>query len=130
MASVRDLASQSGFSVIVHADDALGDPRLLGPMATVEIYRIVQEALANAARHSGAPRAEVWVTNQDDLLTVVVADEGRGFDPAAVHSEGIGLAGMRERTRLLGGLCSIDSAAGVGTRITVSFPMAATDGGR
>ena len=123
VASVRDLASQSGFPVVVHADEAIGDPRVLGATATVEIYRIIQEALANAARHSGAPGATVSMTRKSDRLTVAVADEGRGFDPADVGTEGIGLAGMRERSRLLGGQFSIDSAPGAGTRVTVGFPI-------
>jgi signal transduction histidine kinase len=129
VASVRDLASQSGFPVVVHADEAIGDPRLLGATATVEIYRIIQEALANAARHSGASKVHVWIAHREERLTVVVADEGHGFDPAAVGTGGIGLAGMRERARLLGGQCSIESAPGAGTRVTVSFPMATLEMG-
>jgi signal transduction histidine kinase len=122
VAAVRDLASQSGFPVVVQADAAAGDPCLLGATATVEVYRIVQEALANAAHHSGASRAKVSITRQDERLTVIVADEGRGFDPAEVPESGIGLAGMLERSRLLGGQLSIESAPLAGTRVTVSLP--------
>jgi signal transduction histidine kinase len=124
--AVRDLAARSGFPVVVDArDDAATDPNLLGATATVEVYRIIQEALANAARHSGAPRAEVSVAREDGRLTVVVVDEGRGFDPADVYESGIGLAGMMERSRLLGGQLSIESAPDAGTRISVSVPIAA-----
>ncbi len=123
VAAVRDLASQSGFSVAVHADAAAGDRHLLGATATVEVYRIIQEALANAARHSGAARAQVSVTCQDDRVTVVIADEGSGFDPAEVLESGIGLAGMLERSRLLGAQLSIESAPGAGTRVMVSLPI-------
>jgi signal transduction histidine kinase len=130
VAAVRDLASQSGFPVVVRADDAAGDPHLLGETATVEVFRIIQEALANAARHSGAPRAQVSITRQDDRLTVLVADDGRGFDPTEIPESGIGLAGMLERSRLLGGQLSIQSAADAGTRVTVSVPTApATEAG-
>jgi signal transduction histidine kinase len=122
VAAVRDLADQSGFPVQVTAEAATANPRLLGPTATVEVYRIVQEALANAARHSGAPRAQVSITRQDERLTVVVADDGEGFDPDAVPESGIGLAGMLERSRLLGGQLSIQSAPHAGTRVTVSLP--------
>ena len=114
VAAVRDLASQSGFPVVVHSDDVAADPRLLGATATVEVYRIVQEALANAAHHSGAPRAEVSVTSQDERLTVVVADQGRGFDLPRSRGSGIGLAGMLERSRLIGGQLSIESAPQAG----------------
>jgi two-component system sensor histidine kinase UhpB len=123
VAAVRDLASRSGFPVVVNADEAAAhDPHLLGATATVEVYRIIQEALANAAHHSGAPQAEVSVAREDGRLTVVVADEGRGFDPEDVSESGIGLAGMMERSRLLGGQLSIESAPDAGTRVTVSLP--------
>jgi signal transduction histidine kinase len=122
VAAVRDLASQSGFPVVVHSDAMAADPRLLGATATVEVYRIVQEALANAAHHSGASGAEVSVTSQDERLTIVVADQGQGFDPALVPESGIGLAGMLERSRLIGGQLSIESAPNAGTRVTVSVP--------
>jgi signal transduction histidine kinase len=123
--AVRDLAARSGFPVVVDAEDGdATDPNLLGATATVEVYRIIQEALANAARHSGAPRARVSIAREAGRLTVVVDDEGRGFDPAEVYESGIGLAGMMERSRLLGGQLSIESAPDAGTRITVSVPTA------
>ena len=122
VAAVRDLASQSGFPVVVQADDVAGDPQLLSATATVEVYRIIQEALANAAHHSGAAQAQVSVTSRPERLTVVVADEGRGFDPAEIPESGIGLAGMLERSRLLGGQLSIESAPEAGTRVTVTVP--------
>jgi signal transduction histidine kinase len=122
VAAVRDLASRSGFPVAVHADRDARDPHLLGGTATVEVYRIIQEALANAARHSGAAQAHVSVTRLDDRLTVVVSDNGRGFDPAEIPESGIGLAGMLERSRLLGGELSIQSALNAGTRVTISLP--------
>jgi signal transduction histidine kinase len=123
VAAVRDLASQSGFSVRVDADAAACDPHLLGPTATVEVYRIIQEALANAAHHSGAPQAQVSIRRQDERLMVVVADDGQGFDPAVVPESGIGLAGMLERSRLLGGELWIESTPQGGTRVTVSVPI-------
>lgn len=122
VAAVRDLASRSGFPVTVHADRDVRDPHLLGGTATVEVYRIIQEALANAARHSGAARAQVSVTRHDGRVTVVVSDNGCGFDPAEIPESGIGLAGMLERSRLLGGELSIQSALNAGTRVTISLP--------
>jgi signal transduction histidine kinase len=123
VAAVRDLAAQSGFPVVVEADAAASQPGLLGDTATVELYRIIQEALANAAHHSGAPGAHVSVTREGERLLVVVADDGRGFEPSEVAAVGIGLAGMRERSRLLGGQLAIESALRGGTRITVSLPI-------
>jgi signal transduction histidine kinase len=120
--ALRDLASQSGFPVRVVAQTATTDPRLLGPTATVEVYRVVQEALANAARHSGASQAVVSLAHQDGRLTIVVSDEGRGFTRASQREPGIGLAGMEERAELLGGRLTIVSQAGHGTRVTLSIP--------
>jgi signal transduction histidine kinase len=122
-AAIRDLAGQSGFPVRVHVDAALDPQPALEPTVTVGVYRIVQEALANAARHSGAPVAHVWISLRAGRLSVVVADEGRGFDPATTVDPGIGLAGMYERAELLGGHLAIQSATGHGTRISLDLPF-------
>ncbi len=119
--ALRDLATQSGFPITVTAE--MSSPQsALGPTATVELYRIVQEALANAAHHSGAERASVAVSEDDGQVRVVVSDEGRGFDPEAVPDDGIGLAGMLERARLIGGDLRIDSGP-AGTRVSASVPL-------
>ncbi|MGZ6372180.1 MAG: sensor histidine kinase [Candidatus Limnocylindria bacterium] len=123
MAAIRDLAGQSGFPVRVHVDAQLDPPPALEPTVTVGVYRIVQEALANAARHSGAPEAHVWISWPAERLVVLVADEGQGFDPGAAVDPGIGLAGMYERAELLGGRLSIESAIGHGTRVTMDLPL-------
>ena len=128
VAALRDLAGQSGFPVGVDAEPRAADPQLLGPTATVEVFRIVQEALANAARHSGAPRAQVTVSQRDHRLSVVVSDEGQGFDVAGHREPGIGLAGMEERAAMLGGQLTIASQPGRGTRVTLDLPILATVG--
>jgi signal transduction histidine kinase len=84
-------------------------------------YRLVQEALNNAAHHSGAGRARVEVSENEHTLRVAVADEGRGFDPAA-RSDGFGLIGMRERVGLAGGTLELESVPGGGTRIVACLP--------
>jgi len=124
-AAIRDLAGQSGFPVRVHVDPQIGTLPTLEPTATVGVYRIIQEALANAARHSGAPVAHVWISARDGRLAVVIADDGRGFDPAAAVDPGIGLAGMFERAELLGGHLSIQSAEEQGTRVSLDLPLRA-----
>lgn len=125
-AAVRDLAGQSGFPVRVHVDPD-GDPSpALEPTVTVGVYRIVQEALANAARHSGAAVAHVWISSQDGRLLIQVADEGHGFNPGAVVDAGIGLAGMYERAELLGGHLDVQSGAGTGTCVTLDLPIDAS----
>lgn len=122
-AALRDLAGQSGFPVRVHVDPQLDPFPALKPTVTVGTYRIVQEALANAARHSGAAVAHVWVSSRDGQLAILVADEGCGFDPAAAVEPGIGLAGMYERAELLGAHLSVQSAEGRGTRVSLDLPL-------
>lgn len=121
--SLRDLASQSGFPVRVIAGAGAADAGLLGPTATVEVYRIVQEALANAARHSGASQAEVALSRTVDRLIVTITDEGVGFVRVDQDEPGIGLAGMEERAELLGGWLRIISRPGIGTRVELSVPI-------
>lgn len=85
------------------------------------VFRLVQEALNNAARHSGAKRARVELSENEDNLRVRVIDEGAGFDPGA-RPEGFGLIGMQERVTLAGGTLDLQSAPGEGTTITAVLP--------
>jgi len=87
------------------------------------VFRIVQEALANVRHHSGADRVRVELDQIGDRLRIEVRDWGVGFDPDKTPGERFGLRGVRERTRLLGGIMSIRSAPGKGTRIVVDLPM-------
>jgi two-component system CheB/CheR fusion protein len=96
----------------------------LNPAIETVIYRIVQEALTNVARHSGAAQAIVEVVSDGDV-TVRVEDAGRGFDPAnggPAGRESGGLLGMHERAALVGGTLTIDSAPDAGTRVIAQFP--------
>jgi len=85
------------------------------------VYRLVQEALNNAARHGGTDRARVDVTEDGKMLRVRIADKGKGFDPR-VRTEGFGLTGMRERVTLAGGTLEVQSVPGDGTTIVASVP--------
>lgn len=123
LSSLRDLAAQSGFSVTIRADDSTADADL-GPNTRVELFRIAQEALANAAHHSGAASATVTITRDDGRLVMAVTDDGHGFRPADVPDDGIGLAGMQERARLVGGELAIDTGPS-GTQVTVAVPIGA-----
>jgi len=91
------------------------------------IFRIVQEALHNARRHSGSKQAWVRLKQQDDNLHLEIRDEGKGFDVAAKHMTRFGLRGIEERSRLLGGLAQIETAPGQGTTIRVSLPIDITN---
>ncbi|MDX2150269.1 MAG: sensor histidine kinase [Bryobacteraceae bacterium] len=87
------------------------------------VYRVVQEALTNVARHAAAKRIDVVVRRVDDELAVSIEDDGKGFDPARPGGDGIGLVGLKERVTDLAGIVSIESGPGKGTRIRVRLPL-------
>ena len=89
--------------------------------AGVEVLRIVQEALTNARRHSGASNIQVKLRVEEVDLVVEVTDEGRGFAPGAVP--GVGSRSMRERAMGIGGKVEIESASGQGTRVHLRVPL-------
>jgi signal transduction histidine kinase len=107
--------------------DARGEaPDRLSPDLETGVYRIVQEALTNAAKHGEATHASVSLAEDDGRVHVTVRDDGRGFDPGA-GTAGFGLAGMRERVELLGGELSLSSAQGQGTTLTAVLPVVRRD---
>lgn len=95
------------------------------PLATkIALYRILSEALSNAARHGGGAKVEVKATTDDGLLVLEVRDAGAGFDTGQGRGEGhLGLVGMRERAELLGGRFELTSGPG-GTTIQARLPLA------
>ena len=101
---------------------------ILAPEIQAQVFRVVQEALTNVRKHAAAARAVVSVDVADGSLRVEVADDGRGFDPAAPPPADwphYGLQAMRERVTMLGGTLEVRAAAGAGTRIHVSVPLTA-----
>ncbi len=96
----------------------------LSPAVQIGLYRILQEALTNVARHSGAKAVSIRFARSATVLQVVVTDNGRGFDTqsAAVSSSHLGIQSMRERAAMLGGTVSFTSK-GTGTRILVQIPL-------
>ncbi len=109
----------------LHVDETL--PRLPDETLIV-VYRMIQEALTNIARHSEASNVSITVQAGRDSLRVVIEDDGRGFDPdhANINEGHFGLAGMRERLSMLRGSLQIESSPGSGTRIVGTIPL---DGG-
>ena len=96
-----------------------------------ELLQVAREGLSNVARHSGATRAELGLTQEGDEVSLAIADNGRGFDPAASNTEEHhGLRNMRDRAIALGGSLDLGSVPGAGTRIIVRIPAAgySTDG--
>ena len=92
----------------------------------IAVYRLVQEALGNAYRHAAGQGQQVRIQCAGDTLQVEVADQGPGFDPAALPagSDHLGLIGMRERVESLGGVFRIETGAGQGTRVRAALPLA------
>ncbi len=99
-----------------------GFPVSLPAKESVELLRILQEALANARRHSGARNVEVGLRTEDKAILIEVVDDGRGFDPGSARA-GIGLSAMRERIEDLGGKIEVRSRPGEGTKVTVRVPL-------
>lgn len=99
-------------------------PDLRGEQA-MPAYRVIQEALTNVIKHSGATRASVAlaVSTERDRLHIVIADNGHGFDTQQPQQTGLGLIGMRERVAAVGGDISITSSPEEGTSICVTLPM-------
>src|SRR5215217_1045346 len=126
VASIVELNRQIGegceFELIV--DD--GFPVDVSGPSGVEVVRVVQEALANARRHSGARHAVVTLGVTDGEVFVEVEDDGRGFGPET--SYGMGLTGMRERVLALGGKLEVEGREGVGTRVFLRVELAVLTG--
>jgi signal transduction histidine kinase len=99
----------------------LGDDRLPSEVETT-LYRIVQEALTNAAKHADATRISILLRRKEKAVVAVVEDDGAGFD-AGAEGDGLGLVGMRERLGLVGGRLTIETAPGKGTTIAVEVPL-------
>jgi two-component system NarL family sensor kinase len=120
---VRRWSQNSGIAGRLRAD-RLPSPLPLAPAAEVGLLRIVQEALSNAARHSGATTVDVAVARRDGALELTVQDDGCGFDAEVGPQPGsFGLVGMNERARLAGGSLEVSTAPGHGTRVTARLPL-------
>jgi len=93
----------------------------------LSLYRIAQEALSNVLRHSGASNASVLLMLEEDRVTLLVEDDGRGFDlsQSGHGRQTLGIAGMRERAALSGGRLDLDTSPGHGTVVRVSVPLKA-----
>jgi signal transduction histidine kinase len=106
----------------VDVDTQLGDERVPGELETT-LYRIVQEALTNIAKHAGARRVSILLVQRGRSLAAVVEDDGSGFDPDAVAADGLGLVGMHERVALVGGRLRVEASPGKGTTVAAEVPL-------
>jgi two-component system nitrate/nitrite sensor histidine kinase NarX len=121
-AYLEKYSTQSGIPTRLEADP---DHEVVLPTRyQVQVLRVVQEALTNVRKHSGATSAVVSCYDDGTSTVVTVADDGHGFDLAGLPAgrEGFGLHSMRERMELLGGTLTLDSAPGRGTRVVATVP--------
>lgn len=122
--ALRDLVVALEQRQGLRVDLQIRDERRLLLAIEQDLYRIVQEALANVTRHSGERTATVALTYQPNQLHLHISDQGNGFDPAMPRRpQAIGLQSMAERAQNLGGTCTLHSAPGAGTRIDVRIPL-------
>jgi signal transduction histidine kinase len=122
-------AERAGIPVILDAPASL--PHVSGH-AELALFRAMQEALANIARHAEARQVAVRLTNGDGHLVLEIQDDGRGlsrdFDLERAEQEGhLGLAGMRERIAALGGAFQLSGAPGAGVRLRLDVPLEETE---
>jgi PAS domain S-box-containing protein len=123
----RDASRRTGIEVTVRLGE--GDPPL-DERASIALYRMVQEALTNVARHAHATEAHIEIRHLGDTLLLSVRDNGVGFSESVLHKEGsFGLMGIHERAIMLGGQMQIENPPGGGGRLSVRLPLA-RDGAR
>ena len=122
---VSDVSKYAGLPIEMKI---IGSERRLPQEQELMLFRIIQEALRNVWRHSHAARADVTVELEEARIRITVRDDGKGFDVPNVVGDltrlgKLGLAGMQERARLLGGVLKLESVPGQGTAITVEAPI-------
>ena len=118
--SIRNLgnsaAERGGFKIIFHLDKNMD---ILAEDISHCLYRVAQEALENAIRHSAAKNLTISLLFEDEEILMKITDDGVGFDPDKITKEQLGLRGMRERVEMLGGRFKITSDPASGTTITI-----------
>jgi len=112
----RSASQQSGFEITLEAEEIV-----LPDEVKLNLFRVAQEALNNALKHSEAKKITVSLREERNVVHLKIRDQGKGFAPTAL-SEGIGLLSMRERMRIVGGALTITSQSGWGTEITAEIP--------
>jgi signal transduction histidine kinase len=127
VAALRQFAARFGPVHGIRVEVSEADwPADLPRRVSLGLYRVAQESLQNVARHSGATKASLVLRGADDVVRLIVSDDGKGFKPLrARDGAGLGLVGMHERLRLLGGELRVDSAAGGGTVVKAEVPRRA-----
>ncbi|HEX8742623.1 MAG TPA: sensor histidine kinase [Thermoleophilaceae bacterium] len=115
---LQRFSAQTGVSTELRTT---GDAAGLDSDKEIVVYRVAQEALSNVAQHASARRVELGLSADKDGVELTITDDGRGFDPGVEH-DSLGLSGMSERARLLGGRLDVESRPGGGTALTLQVP--------
>lgn len=118
----KDLARNTGVKARVAVSDSVGR---LAPECEAALYRVVQEALHNVAKHAQAKSVNIQMNRENGVVRLLIEDDGQGINkPTGFSGRSFGLAGMRERIGMLRGAVKVTSAKGKGTRIEVTVPVA------
>ena len=117
---LRALESATGIEVGLETH---GNLNTLSDSQKIVLFRVVQEALSNVRKHSGAESVSVRLRSTRTFVNLTVTDDGRGFDPRRLGHDRLGLAGISERVRLLGGAVEIETRPGAGTTVRATLPQ-------
>ena len=130
LSSIRWFTEQYGalYPLLTTATEITIEESFIPANLKIVLFRIIQEAFTNIAKHSRAQTANLYLNQKENSINLVIADDGAGFDPEAANSKqalnrGLGIMSMKERAELSGGDLSIDSDRGQGTIISVSWPL-------
>ena len=118
--SLRALENAAGIETDLQVE---GDLSGLTDSQKIVLFRVVQEALSNVRKHSEAGQVSVVLRSRRTFVDVTVTDNGCGFDPRRLDAERLGLAGISERVRLLGGAVEIETSPGIGTTVRATLPQ-------
>jgi len=117
---LRALENAAGIQGELEVEGELGS---LSDSQKIVLFRVVQEALSNVRKHSGAARVSVAIRSTRTFVDLAVTDDGHGFDPRRLAHDRLGLAGISERVRLLGGAVEIETSPGAGTTVRATLPQ-------
>ena len=99
-------------------------PTHIPPQISANFFRVAQEALRNVEKHAGRTQVKVWLTHKDSCLKLRIRDYGRGFDQVTSSPrKSLGLLGMQERARLIGGILEVEAKRGHGVAIALETPL-------
>jgi NarL family two-component system sensor histidine kinase LiaS len=121
--ALRNYGSRWSEQTGIKISTAIDGEQAIPPEVEQALFRVAQEALANAAKHSNAQKVEITLARTEREIYLEISDDGKGFDPTNAVNQGIGLQSMKERIEALSGALTIDSALSNGTRLSAQFEL-------